>query len=238
LRAYVRILSIFLDFPLTRKVLLSFSALFGVLPRYNDSCCNQLQHLRALRGYEFVGQEAIGYNGRSLYGLFCVWVWLFGGMRVKNWPLPGCSDTTVFEVAYVTMYPWELEHFLRSEKKRGSFHKISGTLSSFPAFLNRLVRFTYWTVSRLGESVVVTTGKVKRSFGNVPGCVSVTENRRNADELRLFDVFRLPSLDHKVPTLAEAGALNQNTLKGDADLRLSSSKMLPGKAFGVRFRRC
>jgi hypothetical protein len=62
----------------------------------------------------------------------------------------------------------------------------------------------------LGESVVVTTGKVKRSFGKVPGCVSVTENRRNADELRLFSVLRLPSLDHKVPTLAEAGTKNPN----------------------------
>jgi hypothetical protein len=146
----------------------------------------------------------------------CLWVWLFGGMRVKDWPLPGCSDTTVFEVAYVTLYPRELEHFLRSEKKRGSFHKISGTLSSLPGFLDRFVRFTYWMVSRNVDIV---------RFGENSLCVA-DDYKKAADVLQeqgdynlsfayYYDcyIIRTHLLAPSDPRLVEAFELNQTTFK-------------------------
>ncbi len=140
---------------------------------------------------------------------------VLGSVPVKDWPVPG-SDATVYEIAYVTLYPWELEHFLSSEKKRGSFHKISGTLTSLPGFLNRFVRFTYSMVSRNVDIV---------RFGEHSLCVA-DDYKKAADVLQeqgdynlsfayYYDcyIIRTHLLTPSDPRLIEAFELNQTTFK-------------------------
>jgi hypothetical protein len=150
-----------------------------------------------------------------VYTVCFVSVWFLGGMPVKDWPVPGCS-TTVYEIAYVTLYPWELDHFLRSEKKRGYFHKISGTLSSFPGFLNRVVRFTYWTVSRnadlarFGENSLVVADDYKKAAD-----VLREQGDYNLSFAYYNDccVIRAHLLAPSDPRLIEAFELNQTSFK-------------------------
>jgi hypothetical protein len=151
----------------------------------------------------------------AVYTVCFVSVLLLGGTPVKDWPVPGCS-ATAYEIAYATLYPWELEHFLRSEKKRGSFHKISGTLSSLPGFLDRFVRFTYWMVARNVDIV---------RFGENSLCVA-DDYKKAADVLQeqgdynlsfayYYDcyIIRTHSLAPSDPRLIEAFELNQTTYK-------------------------
>jgi hypothetical protein len=146
---------------------------------------------------------------------FVLGVWILGSIPVKNWPVQGCS-ATVCEIAYVTLYPWEIEHFIRSEKKRGSFHKMSGTMSSLPGFLGRFVRFTYWMVSRnadiarFGENSLVVADDYKKAADVLKEQGDYNLSFAYYNDCYLIRAHLLAPSD---PRLIEASELNQTSFQ-------------------------